>query len=130
MASPTLVSFAKKQGLYDPARGEFDFHQAYSQDNKNDTTYNYPRVWTLQHQFNPHLDTVVSEGETFSVFNANNEDQRGGSKNALRNHYQGTSHDPYASHNPQEPWRPISVFRTRSHIFYRSDRNYRRLSAT
>lgn len=81
MASPTLVSFAKKQGLYDPARGEFDFHQAYSQDNKNDTTYNYPRVWTLQHQFNPHLDTVVSEGETFPVFfNANNEDQRGGSK--------------------------------------------------
>lgn len=38
-------------------------------------------------------------------------------KNALRNHYQGTSHDPYASHNPQEPWRPISVFRTQeSHI--------------
>ncbi len=65
MASPTLVSFAKKQGLYDPARGEFDFHQAYSQDNKNDTTYNYPRVWTLQHQFNPHLDTVVSEGKHF-----------------------------------------------------------------
>lgn len=118
MASPTLVSFAKKEGLYDPARGEFDFHQAYSQDNKIDTTYNYPRVWTLQHQFNPHLDTDVSEGETFPVFlTPMAKISVAAVKNALRNHYQGTSHDPYASHNPQEPWRPISVFRTQeSHI--------------
>lgn len=38
-------------------------------------------------------------------------------KQALRNHYQNTSHDPYANNNPKEPWRPISVFRTQeSHI--------------
>lgn len=65
-----------------------------------------------------HLDTVVSEGETFPVFlTPITKISVAAVKNALRNHYQGTSHDPYASHNPQEPWRPISVFRTQeSHI--------------
>lgn len=118
MASPSLISFAEQQGLYDPAQGEFDFHQAYSQDSKIDVTYNYPRVWTLQHQFNPYLDTAVSEGGTFPVFlTPMAKISVAAVQNALRNHYQGTPHDPYTHDRPQEPWRPISVFRTQeSHI--------------
>ncbi|SMY34860.1 Dipeptidase A [Photobacterium malacitanum] len=35
----------------------------------------------------------------------------------LRNHYQATTHDPYAHSNPNEPYRPIAVFRTEhSHV--------------
>lgn len=31
----------------------------------------------------------------------------------LRNHFEGTEHDPYTNGlNGKEPWRPISVFRT------------------
>ena len=34
-------------------------------------------------------------------------------KAVLRNHYEGTSHDPYTNGlNGKEPWRPVSVFRT------------------
>ena len=40
MASADLISFAAEHGLYDPAQGEFDFHEAYAKDDVNDTTYN------------------------------------------------------------------------------------------
>ncbi|EAX7089474.1 C69 family dipeptidase, partial [Salmonella enterica] len=63
MASPTLISFAEKHGLYHPKDGAFDFHKAYSRDVENDTVYNYPRVWTLQHMFNPALKTTVEDGK-------------------------------------------------------------------
>src|SRR5574344_73408 len=48
LASKDLVEFAVDHGLYNPADGEFDFHEAYSRDVKLDTTYNYPRVYGLQ----------------------------------------------------------------------------------
>ncbi|MBJ3817039.1 C69 family dipeptidase [Shimwellia pseudoproteus] len=118
LASPTLVSFAQQHGLYHPEKGEFNFHTAYSQDVANDATYNYPRVWTLQHGFNPGLTTTITNGKAYPVFvkpahKISVEDV----KQALRNRYQGTSHDPYANVNPQEAWRPVSVFRTQeSHI--------------
>ncbi|HCT3747790.1 TPA: C69 family dipeptidase [Klebsiella aerogenes] len=118
MASPTLVDFAKQHGLYNPKDGAFDFRKAYSQDLANDVVYNYPRVWTLQHLFNPQLKTTIDDGKHFPEFLKPAEkitlDQV---KEALRNHYQGTSHDPYANNNPKEPYRPVSVFRTQeSHI--------------
>lgn len=39
-------------------------------------------------------------------------------KAMLRNHFDGTEHDPYTNGlNGNEPWRPISVFRTyESHV--------------
>ena len=41
-------------------------------------------------------------------------------KTMLRNHYEGTDHDPYSPVlNGNEPWRPISVFRTyESHVMH------------
>lgn len=118
MASPTLISFAEKHGLYNPNNGAFDFHTAYSQDVENDATYNYPRVWTVQHMFNPQLSTTVEDGKNFPVFlTPTNKVSLAQVKDALRNHYQGSMHDPYVNNNPKEPWRPISVFRTQeSHI--------------
>ncbi|HFZ8992974.1 TPA: C69 family dipeptidase [Citrobacter freundii] len=118
MASPTLVSFAESHGLYNAKDGAFDFHKAYSQDVENDITYNYPRVWTLQHMFTPTLTTTVEEGKQFPQFlKPTNKLSIADVKKALRNHYEGTSHDPYTNNNPQEPWRPISVFRSQeSHI--------------
>ncbi|WP_318476654.1 C69 family dipeptidase [Photobacterium leiognathi] len=119
LASPTLVSFAENHALYTPVTGEaFNFHKAYSQDTQNDVTYNYPRVWTLQHMYTQGLKTKIDQGENFPVFltpthklTINDVEQ------GLRNHYQGTSHDPYANNNPKEPYRPVSVFRTQeSHI--------------
>ncbi len=118
LGSPTLISFAEQHGLYNPKQGAFNFHQVYSQDVKNDVTYNYPRVWTLQHMFNPQLKTAVTDGKNFPVF-LTPEKKIGIAdvEQALRNHYQGTTHDPYANNNPQEPYRPVAVFRTQeSHI--------------
>ena len=121
MASQGLITFAEDHGLYDPKKdGPFNFHKIFSQDVKNDVTYNYPRVWTVQHMFNKGLDTKIGEGKTFPVFLT--PDHKLGLddiKKALRNHYQGTPHDPYANQNPKEPYRPIAVFRGQeSHILH------------
>lgn len=118
LGSKTLISFAEKHGLYNPKDGAFDFHKAYSQDVENDVTYNYPRVWTVQHLFNPSLKTDIKDGTAFPVFlQPAHKISVADVQTALRNHYQGTSHDPYANANPKEPYRPISVFRTQeSHV--------------
>ncbi|MCK2179591.1 C69 family dipeptidase [Hafnia paralvei] len=118
LGSKTLISFAEKHGLYNPKDGAFDFHKAYSQDVENDVTYNYPRVWTVQHLFNPSLKTEIKDGTAFPVFlQPEHKISVADVQAALRNHYQGTSHDPYANANPKEPYRPTSVFRTQeSHV--------------
>ena len=77
MAAPDLIEFAEKNGLYDPNNAEaekdkhgkakFDFHEAYSRDEKLDTTYNYPRVWGLQQMFSPAIQNDVTKN-TFPVF--------------------------------------------------------------
>ncbi|HIF9405592.1 C69 family dipeptidase [Photobacterium damselae subsp. damselae] len=119
LASPTLVSFAEQHGLYQAVKGQpFDFHAAYSQDTPNDITYNYPRVWTLQHMYTQGLKTKIDQGKTFPVFlKPTHKLTVADVEQGLRNHYQGTSHDPYANKNPKEPYRPVSVFRTQeSHV--------------
>ena len=121
LASKGLISFATENGLYDPEKDAvFDFHKIFSQDVENDITYNYPRVWTVQHMFNKGLDTKIGDGKEFPVFLK--PDNRIGLeeiKTALRNHYQGTEYDPYTNENPAEPYRPISVFRgEESHMLH------------
>lgn len=112
MASVDLIEFAEKHGLYDPAKGKFDFHEAYAKDDINDTTYNYPRVWGLQRLFSPGIDNDVTRN-TFPVFAK--ADKPIGIKElrqAFRFHYDNTEHDPYLHSNGKEPWRPVSIFRT------------------
>ncbi|WP_367299545.1 C69 family dipeptidase [Hafnia alvei] len=118
LGSKTLISFAEQHDLYNLKDGEFDFHKAYSQDVENDITYNYPRVWTVQHMFNPELKTTITDGTAFPVFlKPAHKISVADVQAALRNHYQGTAHDPYANNNPKEAYRPISVFRTQeSHV--------------
>ena len=115
LGSKNLVEFAVDKGLYDPAKeGEFNFSKAYTRDDERDRTYNDPRVWTIQQQFNPSLKQPVDDGRNFSVFltpekKVSVED----AKAMLRDHYEGTKHDPYSNGlNGQESWRPITLFRT------------------
>ena len=112
MASAGLVEFAERNGLYDPAYGKFDFHEAYSRDEKLDVTYNYPRVWALQQMFSPAISNDVT-CNTFPVF-AQAEKPIGISelRKAFRFHYNDTDHDPYLHCNGREPYRPVSIFRT------------------
>ena len=112
MASAGLVAFAERNGLYDPAYGKFDFHEAYSRDEKLDVTYNYPRVWALQQVFSSGISNDVTRN-TFPVF-AQAEKPIGISelRKAFRFHYNDTDHDPYLHCNGREPYRPVSIFRT------------------
>jgi len=116
LASGDLIDFAKKNNLYDVSK-EFDFHTAYSRDEKLDTTYNYPRVWDLQRIFSPEIKNDVTKN-TFPVFAKPKKlititDLR----NAFRTHYDKTEHDPYYNNNPKEPYRPISIMRcVQTHI--------------
>ena len=112
LASADLIEFAEKHGLYNPAEGAFDFHEAYARDIKLDTTYNYPRVWGLQKLFSPEIKNDVTKN-TFPVFaKAGHKVTLTKLRTAFRFHYDNTEHDPYLNCNPKEPYRPVSIFRT------------------
>ena len=112
LASADLIEFAEKHGLYNPAEGTFDFHEAYARDIKLDTTYNYPRVWGLQQLFSPEIKNDVTKN-TFPVFaKAAHKVTLTELRTAFRFHYDNTEHDPYLNSNPKEPYRPVSIFRT------------------
>ncbi|WP_413516577.1 C69 family dipeptidase [Photobacterium phosphoreum] len=119
MGSVGLVEFAHKHHLPSAENSEvFNFHRAYSQDVEHDKTYNYPRVWTLQHLYTDGLTTPIDQGESFPVYlTPKNKLSVYDVMQGLRNHYQATDHDPYAHCNPADPYRPIAVFRTEhSHV--------------
>ena len=112
LASADLIEFAEKHGLYNPAQGAFDFHEAYARDIKLDTTYNYPRVWGLQQLFSPEIKNDVTKN-TFPVFaKAAHKVTLTELRTAFRFPYDNTEHDPYLNSNPKEPYRPVSIFRT------------------
>nr|WP_315552830.1 C69 family dipeptidase [Segatella oris] len=121
LASDDLISFAEKNGLYDPKQGKFDFHEAYSHDckdaDRDDFTYNYPRVWGIQKLLSPSVKNDVSRN-TFPVFaKADEKISLQTLRKAFRFHYDGTAHDPYLHNNGKEPYRPVSIFRTtQTHI--------------
>ena len=117
MASADLLEFVEKNGLYDPKKGEFDFHEAYARDIKLDTTYNYPRVWGLQGMFSPSIQNDVTKN-TFPVYaQAEQKISISDMRKAFRFHYDNTDHDPYLHNNPKEVYRPVSIFRTtQTHI--------------
>ena len=122
MGSKGLIEFAVKHGRYDVAKdGDFNFSKAFCRDDDRDRDYNDPRVWQIQKLLNPSLEQNVADGRKFPVYlkpekKLTVEDM----KTVLRNHYDGTAHDPYSPKlNGSEPWRPISVFRTyESHVMH------------
>ena len=115
MAAADLIEFATQHGLCNPEK--FDFHEAYSRDEKLDTTYNYPRVWGLQQMFSPTIKNDVSKN-TFPVFaKSAHQISLQDLRTAFRFHYDNTDHDPYLHENGKEPYRPVSIFRTtQTHI--------------
>jgi dipeptidase len=116
VSSPGLMEFAVKNGLHDPAKGEFNFFQCCIADTEHDHFYNYPRVRELLKMFAG--IRYEKEDGLYPVF-VKPTAKIGVSDvaKALRNHYNGTEHDPYQLKNPKEPYRPISVMRTAlSHI--------------
>ncbi len=121
LASPTLVSFAEQHGLYKPEAGKpFNFHDAYGVTGGavNDT-YNYPRVWIVQHILNPGLKTEINKNQQdYPVFlTPKHKISLQDVEAIMRNHYQGTPMDPYVNADPVGHYRPISVFRcVESHI--------------
>ena len=122
LASKTLVSWAAEHGFYNPKEGAFNFAKAYTRDDGRDRVYNDPRVWQIQKILTPSLKQEPQNGRAFPVYAAPDrkitvEDM----KTVLRNHYQEgelSSHDPYTKGlRGDEPFRPISVFRTyESHV--------------
>jgi dipeptidase len=125
LASPNLITFAEKNGLYNPKQdGEFNFHKVYGQNNATDVAYNYPRVTYLQGKYTAKtLKHPVNDGD-FPVFlKPDHKLSVADVESGLQNYYQGTASDPYTSQNPKATARPISVYRTQqSHVLQvRSD---------
>lgn len=115
LGSKNLVEFAVEKGLYTPEKdGAFNFSKAYTRDDSRDRVYNDPRVWVIQQQYNPSLEQDVSDGRNFEPFlTPEKKVSVEEAKATLRNHFEGTKHDPYTNGlNGKESWRPVSVFRT------------------
>ncbi len=119
LASEDLIEFAIENKLYDPSKGKFDFHEAYIRDIELDTTYNYPRVWGLQQKLSPEIKNDVTKN-TFPVYaKPSHKLSIAEVKDVFRFHYQDTEHDPYLNCNPNEVFRPVSIFRTtQTHILH------------
>ncbi len=119
MGSSTVISWAQKNGFYDPAKGKFDFAAAYTRNDSRDRQYNDPRVWQIQRMFNPSLVQEVDDGRDFPVFLKPERKLTVQDLEAvMRNHYDNSEHDPYSfGLDGKEPWRPVCVFRTyESHV--------------
>ena len=116
LASPGLLEFTVKNGLHDPAKGKFNFFNCCISDTTHDHTYNYPRVRELL-KFFANISYQNEDG-LYPVFvQPSRKVSVQDVATALRNHYNGSPHDPYQNRNPQEPYRPISVMRASlSHI--------------
>ena len=52
MGSPTVMSWAKEHGFWNPEEGPFDFAATYTRNDERDRVYNDPRVWQIQKLFN------------------------------------------------------------------------------
>lgn len=112
LAAADLVEFAAANGLYDAGKGAFDFHEAYSRESENDTTYNYPRVWGLQKMFSPGIRNDVARNNFPVYARADKPMSISDFRKAFRFHYDGTDHDPYLHCNGKEPYRPVAIYRT------------------
>jgi dipeptidase len=116
MSSPGFLDFLQQHDLYHPEQAPFNFFTCCISDGEHDHTYNYPRVRELLKLFSG-IEYTQEDG-LYPVFvqperKLTVQDVAQG----LRNHYQGTPHDPYMHQNPKEPYRPISVMRASlSHI--------------
>ena len=120
MGSPTVMDFAKANGFWNPETdGAFDFAKAYTRNDSRDRVYNDPRVWVMQKMLNPSIEQPVDDGRNFDVYLTPEKPITVNDLKAImRNHFDGSEHDPYQfGLNGDEPWRPVSVFRTyESHV--------------
>ena len=115
MGSPNVMEWAKENGFWNPETdGAFDFAKAYTRNDERDRIYNDPRVWVMQKYFNPSVEQPVDDGRNFEVYlTPEKKITVDDLKAVMRNHYDGSEHDPYQfGLRGDEPWRPISVFRT------------------
>lgn len=120
MGAATVIDFAIEHGFYNPETdGAFDFAKAYTRDDDRDRIYNDPRVWIMQKRLNPSIEQPVDDGRHFEVYlTPEKKITVDDLKAIMRDHFVGTDHDPYTEKlNGDEPWRPVSVFRTyESHV--------------
>jgi len=119
LSSPTLVSWAEQNGFYNAKDGAFNFSRVYTRDDGRDRAYNDPRVWQIQKTLTPSLKQDAKNGREFPVFAKPEKPVTVSDLMRLMgDFYAGTEHDPYTkSLRGDEPYRPISVFRTyESHV--------------
>ncbi|EFN57508.1 hypothetical protein CHLNCDRAFT_143086 [Chlorella variabilis] len=116
LASPGLLNFAVEAGLYDPGSGRpFNFFAAFMRDGPHDVNYSYPRVCLLQRLFGacpPAANCANMLAQPTFMRPTPHKLGVRDVKAAMRNHWDGSAHDPYLHGNPDEPWRPIALLRT------------------
>lgn len=118
LSSPDLIAFAEENGFWEKGKRPFNVRKAYVDELPRDRYYNYPRNRVLIEKYLPGTALRTEDDFDFPVF------LKPGKKlslldvaSGLRNRYEGTDSDPYATQNPHVKARPISVFRcTHTHI--------------
>ncbi|KAL4425605.1 hypothetical protein ABPG75_009621 [Micractinium tetrahymenae] len=130
LSSPGLLKHAIRSGLWDPASGRpFNFFSAFMRDGVHDTNYSYPRVCLLQgmwgHFCGQELRSPALGCRNVVPKPCDNmlrqpvflkpQPRKLSAQDvmaAMRNHFEGSRHDPYTLQHPEEPFRPIALLRT------------------
>ena len=122
LSSPNLLSFAKKEGLYNSKTdGDFSFRKVFGKDTDADKSYNYNRVKYLQNLFTPSQKKLSYSDNSFpTLLVPETKISLTDVEKALQSHYNNTEQDAYNKEDASVSPRPISVYRTRqSHILTR-----------
>ncbi|EKK20953.1 C69 family dipeptidase [Fructilactobacillus florum] len=118
--SAQIVDFVNSHQL-NQHKDNFNFRLIFGTQTSQDTSYNTPRVWDGQRQFNPEiiqeptsqtLPFLRKSSRLLSVYDA---------QHFLSSHYQGTPYDPLGDGptNQRHRFRPISLAKTQeSHVLH------------
>lgn len=117
LSSPNLVSFSKAHHLTNSQNNTFNCRNAYAELTPHDSQLNYPRLARLFKLYSSNVTYNQKKGLFPTLFSPRKPLKILDIIHGLQDYQQNTSHDPYITQNPDEKWRPISVFKTlQSHI--------------
>ncbi len=119
VVSPDLIDYAEKQGWYDPETdGEFDFAEAYADEENHTSNSNNHRQWILAKAMNKNFPVSVERAEMGDMpvsFRPKEKLSVEDIMDVLRNHYEGTSLDKSENHRYSPHHTPHTVCRYSTH---------------
>ncbi|MFP4620957.1 MAG: dipeptidase [Bacteroidales bacterium] len=119
VVSPDLIDYAEKQGWYDPETdGDFDFAEAYADEEYHTSNSNNHRQWILAKAMNKNFPVSLEQAEMGEMpvsFRPREKLSVEVIMDVLRDHYEGTRLDKSENHRYSPHHTPHTVCRYSTH---------------